>query len=250
MSTSKRRKSWSDEKLLARALAAKTGKAYWDNVRELSRRASASLFERCAALTKSEFWAERCAGVDVLAQLYRETKKSRLRVMYPYRKEILALFLKMLAVEKNEDVTESLLYGIGFNSHSYYRGRKEPSKSVCYLKGKDIDAILPFARSDVDDIRRGAVAALSGVDSMKAIRGLIRLSEDRRSHIRDWATFAIGELSDLDNDEIRRALYARCTDRHHDTRMEAISGLARRKDNGVKKYLEKEFSEYSLQAYR
>jgi HEAT repeat protein len=138
----------------------------------------------------------------------------------------------MLADEKNIDVIIPLLYGVRMSNR--------------YIKVKEIDLLLTFVGSENKDIRSAAVSALSCIDNMKAIRGLIALSQDRYSYIRNWATFGIGTLSDLDNDEVRQALYARCTDRHHETRMEAISGLAKRKDDGVKKYLEKEFADCTV----
>lgn len=230
MDERKGRKGWPDEKVLGRALAAKTDKAYWDNICELRGRASAGLYARCAALCRSETSAERGVGMDVLAQFYRRSKRARYGVKFPYRKEVLVLCLELLAVEKEPEIIESVLYAVGWNS---------PSK-------KAIDAVMPFIRCEHADVRRAAVAALTGVESMKAVRGLIVLSQDRCVHIRDWATFAIGTQSELDNEEIRRALYARCDDRHHDTRMEAIYGLAKRRDAGVKKYLEEVFPECTV----
>ena len=136
----------------------------------------------------------------------------------------------MIIVEKNADVIVQLLYAAGKNP---------------YVRSKHINVFLPFADSENKYIRLAAVSALSNIDDLRAIKGLIKLSKDRYACVRDWATFSIGRMSDLDNDEIREALYARCTDKHYDTRMEGISGLAKRKDEGVKKYLEKELTDWT-----
>jgi len=235
MSMTVGRHHWPDEKLISRALSAKTNKAYWDNLRELRGRASVSLYERCLALTGSELPVERIVGVDILAQLYRKvaSKNKRFGLVFPYRKKVLKLFLEMLVVENDKNAIHSILYGISHNN-------------AAGVGAKAIDILIPFVQSEDKDICRALVAALSGIEHMKAVRGLIALSKDRHSETRNWATFGIGTLSDLDNDEIRNALLARCTDRHHDTRMEAIYGLAKRKDLRVKKYLEKASSEWTV----
>lgn len=239
MNASKGRKCWSDEKLLSRALSVRTDRAYWDSVNELRGRASDSLYEKCMALTKSGNPKERRVGTDVLSEFYRKDKKKKYGFYFPYDKKINKYFYEMINIEDNLTVIPSILHGIGHSNK--------------HVKSKNINSILEFIDSDNDDIRFSAISALSGIEDMKAIRGLIKLSKDRRSFIRDWATFAIGGLSDLDNDEIRKALYERCADRHYGARMEAISGLAKRKDHGVKKYLEKEFDDaavYVLEAIR
>lgn len=226
------RKSWSDEKLLSRVLSAKTDKAYWNTIHEIRGRASDSLYAQCMELVRSEHPAECAAGITILSQFYRLNKRKKYGVEYPYRKEVLRLFLGMLAAATDSSVLAALLYGIGDNNS--------------YIKPREIDLLLPFISAQEIIIRRAAVSALTGIQTMKAIRGLIMLSKDRYSDIRNWATFAIGTQTDVDNADIRKALYARCTDSHHDTRMEAIYGLAKRKDEGVKAYLEKEFSDCTV----
>jgi HEAT repeat protein len=59
--------------------------------------------------------------------------------------------------------------------------------------------------------------------------------------VRDWATFGLGNLSDLDTTEIRDALAERLSDTDCDTRCEAILGLARRADERAVRAVSKEF---------
>jgi HEAT repeat protein len=48
--------------------------------------------------------------------------------------------------------------------------------------------------------------------------------------VRDWATFGLGVLGDLDSEEIRDALWQRMKDPNRDVREESLVGLGKRKD--------------------
>jgi HEAT repeat protein len=65
----------------------------------------------------------------------------------------------------------------------------------------------------------------------RAIDSLVLLSSDTDGDVRDWATFGLGTLLDVDTPEVRDALVARLRDEHDDARAEAIMGLARRHDD-------------------
>jgi hypothetical protein len=59
---------------------------------------------------------------------------------------------------------------------------------------------------------------------------MIRLSEDPDPEVRNWATFGLGFLMDVDSEAIRAALWARTGDDSGEVRAEGIRGLARRHD--------------------
>ena len=63
---------------------------------------------------------------------------------------------------------------------------------------------------------------------------------DKSSYIRDWATFGIGSQIKKDTIEIRNALWERINDKHQDTKLEAIVGLAKRKDIRIKEIIKRE----------
>jgi HEAT repeat protein len=81
-----------------------------------------------------------------------------------------------------------------------------------------------------EDVRFSLIAGLSGQDDPAAIDGLIRLTRDVDSDVRDWAAFGLGTLTALDSPELRDALAALLDDPDEDVRGEAMVGLARRKD--------------------
>lgn len=99
-------------------------------------------------------------------------------------------------------------------------------------------AVLPFATHPDPDVRlevaRAAPGGLDSDDAQTAVAAaLIQLSEDVATEIRDWATFGLGSILDIDSTEIRSALAARLNDADFDTRCEALVGLAERKDERV-----------------
>ena len=77
---------------------------------------------------------------------------------------------------------------------------------------------------------------------------LIELSEDKFSSIRNWATFGIGTLSEENNDHIINALWKRTKDKHQETKLEAIVGLANRNEIKVKQQIIEELKngEYGI----
>ncbi len=74
---------------------------------------------------------------------------------------------------------------------------------------------------------------LQGFEDERAIAASIELSRDTDSDVRDWATFGLGSVIEADTEAIRDALYVRLDDSDETTRGEAMSGLAKRKDQRV-----------------
>jgi hypothetical protein len=59
---------------------------------------------------------------------------------------------------------------------------------------------------------------------------MIRLMEDPDPEVRNWATFGLGFLMDVDTVAVRAALWARTGDDDGEVRAEGVRGLARRHD--------------------
>jgi HEAT repeat protein len=85
------------------------------------------------------------------------------------------------------------------------------------------------ANSD-PDVRLAVATGMPGSPREDAITTLIELMDDVNDNVRDWATFGLGTQSDLDTSVIREALRKRLSDSFPDARVEAIWGLAQRKD--------------------
>jgi len=86
-------------------------------------------------------------------------------------------------------------------------------------------------RSFPDAEVRWAVAyGMGSCDEPRAVETLLLLMADEDDEVRNWATFGLGRLSELNNAEIRDALRARLSDSFIDVRHEAVWSLALRRD--------------------
>lgn len=99
-----------------------------------------------------------------------------------------------------------------------------------------VEPLLSFSEHSSASVRRNVASGLGGAMCnelhAEGLRTLIRLTRDPVDAVRDWATFELGQ-SEFDTREVREALWARATDRHFETRSEALSGLAKLGDREV-----------------
>jgi len=84
------------------------------------------------------------------------------------------------------------------------------------------------------------------MSNLVAINTLIFLSKDKSKPVRDWATFGLGTQIEKNTKQIRNALWERVNDKDQDTKLEAIVGLAKRKDLRIKEIIIREikYGEY------
>jgi len=194
----------------------------WEAIRCLHARADQETWDAAVVLLRSSMAKERARGVDVIAQLGTAGPESR----SPELKErCTAQLLACLEVEGDEGVLSSL--GSGF-AHL-----RDP---------RAVSALLPLAAHDSPAVRLGVVVALSGHDVPGAIEALVRLSADGEEEVRNWATFALGSMTDVDGPALREALVQRLSELNGEIRGEALVGLARRKDPRVTEALKRELN--------
>lgn len=205
---------FSNEKIFSRLLKNKTSENYWKYISELRKRKTEYIFKKAIELTKSEISKEKIIGINILAQFGHP----RLNL-----KEILNTFFGLLKIETDKNVISSLLYGIGHNNEK--------------LTEKQIEIICSYKNHKSVNVRHSLVSSLLAIDKTQAVSTLIKLSKDKDSDVRDWATFGLGTQIELDNELIREALWNRIEDKDEGTRDEAIFGLAKRKDQRIKEIL-------------
>ena len=209
------RKNWTSEKIFDRLVNNKSQKTYWNNISELRKRANEDVYDQAFKLAKSERDKKKIIGIDVLAQLGFDPRIGQ--------QKTINLYFDLLENEQSDDVLFALFFGISHNNEN--------------LTEKQVSKLVEFKDSKNTDVRYSLVSALSGIANPKAIETLIELSEDKFSSIRNWATFGIGTLSEENNDRIINALWKRTKDKHQETKLEAIVGLANRKEVAVKEQI-------------
>ena len=192
---------------------------YWDLVRLLHFRSGRELFDTSVELCSSQDPISRAVGADILAQLGVQAGMAA----YPFADESEGRLVALLT-DTEPVVAASALYALG------HLGRGEPSE------------LAGLAKHASEDVRCALAYALGGRDDAISIAALIELCGDTDTDARNWATFALGSLSEEDSPAIRDALAARLSDADDEIRGEAILGLAKRADDRVLQPLERELS--------
>jgi HEAT repeat protein len=193
---------------------------YWSCVYELRRRKSEEVFEAAMQLCKSRSVRDRQLGCFVLGD---DTEPRR-----RFNREALDQLHLMLKTETNPTVLYAILYGI--------RGAQDRDNA------RGVRRIAALRDHDSEKVRYGVIEALIHHDDRTSVATLIHLTRDKSAHIRDWATFGLGSMTELDTPALRNSLTQRLTDEDCNTRCEALVGLARRKDPRVKDAIIRELS--------
>jgi HEAT repeat protein len=202
------------EDLFTQALdPSKDPNAGWQAIIQLHALASQQVFDKAAiCCTSSDPWI-RARGVDILSQL----RISREQPTHPFEQQAFDVITSLLLIEQDEEPLAAAITALG------HIGNPE-----------GIDHCIRFLQHPSSEIRFSVAFALGSFSNhMPAVEALLQLMTDEEARVRDWATFGLGVLGDLDSPKIREALLLRITDPDRDTREEAISGLARRQDRRV-----------------
>jgi HEAT repeat protein len=185
----------------------------WEAVRRLHIIGSREVFDRAAEWCSSDNPLKRGRGADVLAQL----GKSPDHPEHNFPDECFAIVSSLVQKEQDPLALMSAVYALG------HIGNPLAIPLVTELH------LHPSA-----DVRCAAAYSLgSFANDSRAADALLELLRDVDEEVRDWSTFGLGVLGDLDSPEVRDALYQRMTDSSRDVREEALVGLAKRKDRRV-----------------
>ena len=209
------------DELISVALSEQDEDVFWDTVRALQWRGSQEVLDRASQLCRSFCVVERRTGADIMGQLGVPDRT--------FPKHCLQVLLGMLESEQDHGVLQSILIAL-----SHLR------------LSEVIEPVLRF-RDHVDpEVRHGVVLALMGHEDVQAIEALIEFTRDPETHVRDWATFALGTQVEVDTPDLRDALMERLADDDDGTRCEALVGLARRGDRRVLTVLQRALSSESV----
>ena len=160
-------------------------------------RSTTQVFDRAKRLCESERFRERRLGADILAQFGSFEKEPT-----PQFDETVDQLLAMLSTELHESVLNSIAVALGH--------RHAP---------KSIEPLARLKSHPHEDVRFGVAYSLAGFQDSIAINTLIELTRDAVPIVRDWATFGLGTLNELDNPALRQALWERTDDPDDNTRL-------------------------------
>jgi HEAT repeat protein len=208
----------STKELIQLALTApeenENGDDRWDFISLLRNRGTREVLDRSIALTKSSHSEERAIGIQILGQLGTPDRT--------FPDECLTTLIGLL----EDELDPSLLQSIGI--------------ALGHLNDpRAIEPQLKFCSHPNWGVRYGVVLSLNGHDDERAIAALIKLSADDHPYVRNWATFGLGSLLEVDTPNLREALYQRflledTTDEEaREIYGEALVGLARRQDERI-----------------
>jgi HEAT repeat protein len=192
---------------------------YWKIIHELRGRGSKVEFNAAKHLVKSDDTVDREIGADILGQLDWPEKK--------FHDDCVLILIELLK-DNEPDVIASAAFSLGHRNDL-----------------RAVTNLIKLVGHDSAWVRYGVAFGLIGLEDETAVDALILLSRDSDFDVRNWATFGLGSLCEIDTPELRNALFERITDDEHEIRGEALVGLATRKDikvfDAVMRELEGEF---------
>ena len=180
-------------------------------------RGTREVFEAASALCASPNARNRGIGVWILGQLGVDPPT--------FVAESVDLLLGMLETERDTAILENISVALGH--------RRDP---------RAIGPLIRLRHHPAAYVRYGVVLGIMNFEDSRVTETLIGLSGDVEGRVRDWATFGLGSLQDIDTPEVREALLARVTDDDEQARGEAMVGLARRRDPRVTESIRKELA--------
>lgn len=191
----------------------------WDAIVLLQARGTQQTLKLAQSLVLSQSWRKRSLGLYIASQLRRKDSLASLGSVEYAVDETQALLLKGL-YDIHEEVVIAAISGVGHRPHP-----------------DALPRLVELSAHQNALIRFHVANALGRYSESVAIATLIQLAQDRDSLVRDWATFGLGTLQEVDSSEIREVLWTNLQDEDKTVRGEALVGLAKRKDARIEEYL-------------
>lgn len=186
--------------------------APWTAIQALREIGSRAVFDIAAQWLTAPEALKRARGAEVLAQLGVGADRP-----HAFPEEAGDLLAARADAETDPRVRASAAIGLGH-----------------IARPETLPAILRAATDKSALVRHAVAFALGSFGAIAEAQAcLLTLMRDADEDVRDWATFGLGLMSDADTAEIRDAFLQRLDDPFIDVRVEAMAGLAKRRDARV-----------------
>lgn len=195
------------ETLIQFAVRAKTREASAKCLRALMYRDPEVVFASAESLCKRGI-RERIIGAEMASRIACASEGHRRRTW--------RLLTGMLRPETSVEELRAVLYWIFNFAH------------VGHVVG--LPKVRALSSHSDPTVRLRVAQVLGSFEDSASVETLLRLMSDASPRVRDWATFAIGELCPENSARIRNALAERLGDGDQETFAEAVYGLAKRND--------------------
>lgn len=202
-------KNFTIPQLVRKAYLEEDDDIYMEYIWELRKRGNDEVLKMAKNLAYSKDPVYRDIAGSILSQIAYKSKS--------FNGESRHLLGKLLN-DPHEDVVTSAIYGLGHR----------PCLRYC----NKLASLVTVSTSL--QMREALSFSLGHCRSEKAIDALIRLTHDENFDVRNWATFELAQINDINSQKIRDALYEKLHDSESEVRGEALLGLALRKDERVK----------------
>lgn len=197
-----------------------------DAVRELRRLGTRDVFEIASQWCRSLDPLRRARGLDVVAQLGKTFEHRQ----NSFPEDSFDLVSEVIASEKDIRPLASAIAALGHLDDE-----------------RGIPLIYSFKQNQSSEVRFVVACALGSFPNHSlSVEALLELMNDEDEEVRDWATFGVGVLGDIDSEEIHEALARALGDVYVEVREEALVGLAKRRDLRVLPFLLRELERESV----
>jgi HEAT repeats len=202
----------SEDQLFTRALTTPRTETSEGAIEELRTRGSRLVAERAMRMVQSSERDERLVGIDVLTDFGVEHN-------FPFREEYAPILVEALDTDDEVQLVRTINSVAKTGSDSalepLLRLSHHPSEAVRLCVAQGLPSLVRSKWLSEDD---------------PVVLALLTLMSDQHEEVRNWATFGIGSMVDVDGPTIRTALRAVLGDVNEDARAEALAGLVQRRD--------------------
>jgi len=199
-------KKLTNAQLMHKAYLEEDDEIYMSYIHELRKRGNHKVFNLAKEYAYSKEPVKRDISASVLSQIGYKSGA--------FKGESIHLLSKLLN-DKNVEVLSSAIYAFGFRKCTRYAKKLA---SFITLNSKEVNEALAFS--------------LGGYEDHDAVDALILLMKNKDFDIRNWATFSLAQITEMNSQKIRDALFENVND-EKEIRGEAMLGLARKKDKRV-----------------